>query len=251
MEGQAGGERSLVLAGRHPVLEALRSGTRPIDEVLIEGETAGTRHRDILALARQAGVRCGRAPRAALTTLAGTRHHQGVVARVAARAYDSLDHLLAIPAARGEPALFLALDQVQDPGNVGSLLRTAETLGVHGVVLLRHQAAGLTAGAARSAAGALEHLAVARVGNLAAFLHDARGPDRWVAGTDADDGEDYREAGLGPDTILVLGAEGAGLRPRVRSMCDRIVRIPMHGRVDSLNVSVAAAVLLFDIARLR
>jgi 23S rRNA (guanosine2251-2'-O)-methyltransferase len=134
-------DRLLILAGRHAVLEALRSRARPIEEVLVEAE-ARDRHADILALARQAGVRLSRVPRAALTSLAGTTHHQGVVARAAPREYAELEDLLAVPATRGEPALFLALDQIQDPGNVGNLLRTAEALGVHGVLVPRHQAAG-------------------------------------------------------------------------------------------------------------
>ena len=138
-----GRDRSLILAGRHPVIEALRGRARPIEEVLVEVE-ARDRHADILALARQSGIRLSRAPRAALTSLAGTTHHQGVVARVAPREYAELDDLLAIPPTRGEPALFLALDQVQDPGNVGNLLRTAEALGVHGALVPRHEAAGLT-----------------------------------------------------------------------------------------------------------
>jgi 23S rRNA (guanosine2251-2'-O)-methyltransferase len=154
MEAQTGPDRSLIVYGRHPVLEALRSG-RPIEEVVVEGADGPGRHADVFALARQAGVRCTRAPRAALTALAGTPHHQGVVARVAARAYASLETLLAVPRERGEAGLFLALDQIQDPGNVGNLLRTAEALGVHGAIVLRHQAAGLTGHAARAAAGGL------------------------------------------------------------------------------------------------
>ena len=253
MEAQVGGERALVLCGRHPVLEALRSGTRPIDEILVDGEGPETRHRDILALARQAGVRCGRAPRAALTALAGTSHHQGVVARVAARAYESLDRLLAVPAARGEPAFFLALDQVQDPGNVGNLLRTAEAPGVHGVVLLRHQAAGLTAHAVRSAAGALEHLAIARVGNLAQTLEVLKQAGAWVVGamtggpgTVAPWTLDLR----GPVT-LVLGSESRGLRPLVARSCDVLSAIPQAGRVGSLNVASAGAALLYEVRRQR
>jgi 23S rRNA (guanosine2251-2'-O)-methyltransferase len=124
-------DRALILAGRHPVLEALRSRARPIEEVLVEAESRD-RHGDILALARQGGVRFSRAPRAALTALAGSTHHQGVVARVAPREYAELEDLLAVPRTRREPALFLALDQVQDPGNVGNLLRTAGPWGSTG-----------------------------------------------------------------------------------------------------------------------
>jgi 23S rRNA (guanosine2251-2'-O)-methyltransferase len=252
VDAQGRRDANLILAGRHPVLEALRAGTRPIDEVLLEGEAEG-RHRDIWTLARQAGIRCGRAPRAALTALAGTSQHQGVVARVAARAYESLDALLAVPARRLEPALFLALDQVQDPGNLGNLLRTAEALGAHGAVLLRNQAAGLTPGALRSAAGALEHLAIARVGNLAQTLELLKREGTWIVGAVASGPGAVPPWSLdlrGPVTV-VLGSEARGLRPLVARSCDALTAIPQVGRIASLNVAAAGAALLYEVRRQR
>ena len=250
MEAEARADRPLILAGRHPVLEALRSGTRRIDEILVEGDDRG-RHLDILALARQAGVRYTRAPRAALTALAG-EGHQGVVARVAPRGYADLEELLAVPRARREPALFVALDQVQDPGNVGNLLRTAEALGVHGVVVPRHQAAGLTPHAVRAAAGALEHLPVARVTNLARGLDRMKQEGCWIVGAVA--GAPARPPwtlDLTGPLALVLGSEGRGLRPLVTRTCDVLARIPLAGRVGSLNVVAAGAALLYEIRRQR
>jgi len=250
-----GADRVLILAGRHPVLEALRSRARPIEEVLVETE-ARDRHADILALARQAGVRCGRVPRAALTGLAGTAHHQGVVARVAPREYAELEDLLAVPATRGESALFLALDQVQDPGNVGNLLRTAEALGVHGALVPRHPAAGLTPHVVRAAAGALEYLPVARVGNLGQALERLKREGCWIVGAVAEpaDGQAAQvpwAADLRGPLVLVLGSEGRGLRPLVARTCDVLVRIPLAGRVGSLNVAAAGAALLYEIRRQR
>lgn len=253
-------DRALILAGRHPVLEALRSRARPIEEVLVEVE-ARERHADILALARQGGIRCSRVPRAALTALAGSGHHQGVVARVAPREYAELDELLAIPKTRAEPALFLALDQVQDPGNVGNLVRTAEALGVHGVLVPRHQAAGLTPHVVRAASGALEYLPMARVGNLVQALERLKQEGCWIVGAVA-------EGPVGPESpsrspqapwaadlrgplALVLGSEGRGLRPLVARTCDLLVRIPLAGRVGSLNVAAAGAALLYEVRRQR
>jgi 23S rRNA (guanosine2251-2'-O)-methyltransferase len=247
-----GPDRRLILAGRHPVLEALRSGTRSIEEILLDGEERG-RHADIVALARQAGVRYARVPRMALTALAGTSHHQGVVARVAPREYADLGDLLAVPAGRAEPALFLALDQVQDPGNVANLLRTAEALGVHGVLLPRHQAAGLTPHVVRAAAGALEHLPLARVGNLAQSLDVFKQAGCRVIGAVAEGSgaeAPWRVDLRGPVT-LVLGSEGRGLRPLVARHCDVLVRIPLPGRVGSLNVAAAGAALLYEVRRQR
>ncbi len=247
-----GADRALILAGRHLVLEALRSRARPIEEVLVEVE-ARDRHADILALARQGGVRCSRAPRAALTALARSSHHQGVVARVAPREYAELEDLLTVPGARGEPALFLALDQVQDPGNVGNLLRTAEALGVHGALVPRHQAAGLTPHVVRAASGALEYLAVARVGNLAQALERLKREGCWVVGAVAEGGDAQVPwaADLRGALVLVLGSEGRGLRPLVARTCDMLVSIPLAGRVASLNVAAAGAALLYEVRRQR
>ena len=262
-----GPDRFLILAGRHSVLEALRSRSRPIEEVLVETE-ARDRHADILALARQGGVRCGRVPRAALTALAGSSHHQGVVARVAPREYAELEDLLAVPGPREEPALFLALDQVQDPGNVGNLLRTAEALGVHGVLVPRHQAAGLTPHVVRAASGALEYLPVARVGNLGQALERLKLAGCWIVGAVAE-GAGGPGAGEGPapppgrgvqpaweadlrgPVALVLGSEGRGIRPLVARTCDLLVTIPLAGRVGSLNVAAAGAALLYEVRRQR
>lgn len=249
---EAGAGSRLILYGRHPVLEALRSGARRIEEVLVD-EARGERLGPVLAMARRAGVRCSRVPRSALKALAGTDHHQGVVARVAARAYATLEALLAIPRRLDEPALFLALDQVQDPGNLGNLLRTAEALGVHGAIVLRHQAAGLTPAVARTAAGALEHLTVARVANLVQALDVLKADGCWVVGGVADDltavapwGVDLR----GP-LVVVLGSEGRGLRPLVARACDVLTRIPLRGRLGSLNVAAAGAALLYEARRQR
>ena len=255
MEAEDRTDRALILAGRHPVLEALRSRTRPIEEVLVETE-ARDRHGDILALARQEGVRFSRAPRVALTALAGSSHHQGVVARVAPREYAELDDLLAVPVSRGQPALFLALDQVQDPGNVGNLLRTAEALGVHGVLVPRHQAAGLTPHVVRAAAGALEYLPVARVGNLGQALERLKQAGCWIVGAVAEGGETRRPqapwtADFRGAVTLVLGSEGRGLRPLVARTCDVLVTIPLAGRVGALNVAAAGAALLYEVRRQR
>lgn len=252
MEAEGRAEQPLILSGRHPVLEALRGG-RPIEEILVDGEERG-RHADILALARQSGIRHARVPRAALTALAGSSHHQGVVARVAPRPYAELEDLLGVPGQRGEAPLFLGLDRVQDPGNVGNLLRTAEALGVHGVVLPRHQAAGLTPHVVRAAAGALEHLLVVRVGNLARTLDVLKEAGCWVVGAVAGAAQGAIapwEADLRGPCALVLGSEGSGLRPVVARRCDLLVRIPLRGRVGSLNVAAAGAALLYEVARQR
>jgi len=223
--------------GRNPVRELAAAGRREVHAVYALPE-----------LAREpwlVGLGAEPRSRAELGRLAGSAEHQGVVALAGPYPYADAGELL-----RAEGPI-VCLDRVQDPRNLGAVARVVDAAGAAGIVVPERGSAPVTGAVARASAGAVEHVAVARVPNLAGFLHDARGPERWVVGADAEDGDDYREAGLGLDTILVLGAEGAGLRPRVRSMCDRFVHIPMHGRVASLNVSVAAAVLLFDIAEVR
>jgi 23S rRNA (guanosine2251-2'-O)-methyltransferase len=185
--------------------------------------------------------------------MARTPHHQGVVARVAAWAYASLEGLLGRPRVLGEAALFRVLDQVQDPGNLGNLVRTAEALGVHGILVPRHEAVGLTPVVAKAAAGALEHLPVARVGNLAQALDVLKKEGCWVVGgvTAGAGTVPPWELDLRGPAVLVLGSEGRGLRPLVARSCDALTRIPLAGQVGSLNVAAAGAALLYEVRRQR
>jgi len=181
-----------------------------------------------------------------LTRLAGSPDHQGVVAEVDPYPYADPSALLRAP-----DAVVIALDQVQDPRNLGAVCRSAEAAGVAGVVIPSRRAASVTAAACKAAAGAVEHLAVARVSNLADWLADAKDADAWVYGADAGAAASYSEADLTGRLVVVLGGEGKGLRPRVAAACDLLVSIPLRGRVASLNVSAAAAVLAFEATRQR
>jgi 23S rRNA (guanosine2251-2'-O)-methyltransferase len=238
------------LYGRHPVLELLRSGARRTDEVAVLAGGHGSLQ-EIVALARQAGIKVSLRTREQLTAMAGSPHHQGVVARVSQADYIELDDLLQLPAARGQVALFLALDQVQDPRNLGALLRTAEVLGVHGVIIPRHRAVGLTEAAARVATGALEFVPVAREGNLVLALEALKRAGVWVYGATPHGGLPAWEADLRRPVCIVLGGEGGGLRPLVARTCDVLLTVPMRGRLGSLNVGAAGAVLCYEALRQR
>ncbi len=220
--------------GRRAVREALR-GRREVLEVL--------------ATERAARDGWGRKPKVVpervLTELVGTRDHQGIVARVEPYRYADAYEL----AGADEP-LLVCLDQVTDPRNLGAVCRSAEGAGATGVVLPAHRSARVTAAVARSSAGAVEHLPVAVVQNLARFLNDVKGPRVWVWAADAG-GQPMTSADLSGGLALVFGAEGKGRRPLVRKACDGVVSIPLAGEVESLNVSVAAAVLLYEARRQR
>jgi 23S rRNA (guanosine2251-2'-O)-methyltransferase len=239
------------LVGRNPVLEVLRSGTRQVQEIAILAQGRGPALQEVLAWARRRGVKVSYRTRDQLTAIAGTPHHQGVVARVAERAYAALGDLLGRPAELGEPAFFLALDRVQDPRNLGAALRSAEATGVHGVILPSHQAAGLTAAVARSAAGALEHVQVSRVPNLVQVLETLKREAVWILGATPSGGRPPWEVDLTVPLCLVLGGEGEGLRPLVARTCDWLLTLPMRGRGESLNVSAVAAVLCYEVLRQR
>jgi 23S rRNA (guanosine2251-2'-O)-methyltransferase len=186
-----------------------------------------------------------------LTAIAGTDAHQGVVARVVAQEYLDLDQLLAIPGDRGGTPFFLALDQIQDPRNFGALLRSAAAFGVHGVVIPRHHAVGLTDAAARTAMGAAEHVGVTRETNLVNVLETLKGHGVWVYGCTAEGGTPLWNADLTGPLCLVLGSEGGGLRPLVARSCDVLVTVPMAGGVGSLNVAAAGAIACYEVARQR
>jgi 23S rRNA (guanosine2251-2'-O)-methyltransferase len=236
--------------GRNPVLELLRRGGRRTDEIAVLSGAHGPLA-EVVALARRAGVKVSYRTREQLSAIAGSDDHQGVVARVAAVEYQSLDDLLAIPVSRGEPPFFLALDRIQDPRNFGAVLRTAEVFGVHGVLVPKHHQVGLTEVAARAAMGAVEHVAVARETNLVSALQTIKDSGVWVYGAAAVGGVDPWKVDLKGPLCLVFGGEGEGVRPLVARTCDGLLTIPMTGRVGSLNVGAAAAVLCYEAARQR
>lgn len=239
------------LFGRNPVLEVLRAGARPVQEIAVLAAGRGPALQELLALARQRGVKISYRTREQLTALAGTPHHQGVVARVAEASYASLEEILARPTLLDEPAFFLVLDRIQDPRNLGAVLRTAEATGVHGVILPRHQAAGLTPAVAKAAAGALEHVPVCREPNVVQVLEIMKRESVWVLGASQRGGRPPWQADLASGICLVLGGEGEGLRPLVARTCDDLVSLPMRGKVTSLNVSAAAAALCYEALRQR
>jgi 23S rRNA (guanosine2251-2'-O)-methyltransferase len=239
------------LFGRNPVLELLRAESRRVDEIAILSEGRGPALQELLVLARRRGVKISYRTRDQLTAIAGTPHHQGVVARVAEAAYVALGDLLRIPGERGEPAFFLALDQVQDPRNLGAVLRTADATGVHGVVLPKHHSVGLTAAVAKSAMGGVEHVPVAREANLVQVLEVLKEESVWVMGAALRDGDPPWEVDLSGPLCLVLGGEGEGLRPLVARTCDRLLSLPMRGSIGSLNVSAAAAAICYEVVRQR
>jgi 23S rRNA (guanosine2251-2'-O)-methyltransferase len=236
--------------GRNPVKALLKTGGRRADEIAVLAGARGPLS-EIVALARRAGVKVSFRTRDQLTAIAGTDDHQGVVARVAAAEYTDLEDLLAIPARRREVPFFLALDQVQDPRNFGALLRTADAFGVHGVIVPKHHAVGLTEAAARTAMGAAEYIPVARETNLVAALEKLKESGVWIFGAAAKEGVVPWAADLGGPICLVLGGEGEGLRPLVARSCDLLVSVPMRGGVGSLNVAAAGAVLCYEVARQR
>lgn len=243
------------LYGIAPVLEALRAGQRAIERITIAEGTRHHRLRELMETARRVGVPVRYAPRVDLTRSVGTgANHQGVVATVAAASYADADALLAALASRvgtTDQPLAVALDGVEDPRNLGAILRTAECVGVHGVFVPERRAAGLTETVAKAAAGALEHIAVARVTNLARLIEQLKERNIWTVGTSADAPMRYTAWDWTQPSALFLGGEGAGLHRLVRERCDALVSIPIRGKIESLNVSVAAGIVLYEAIRQR
>lgn len=237
--------------GINPVMEALKAG-RPVRRLLIAEHRKHDREvQTILRLAREAEVEVRVLSRDALQKEAPQAVHQGVVAIAAARQYGSLDDVLKIPAEKGQVPLYLILDGVEDPRNLGAIIRTAETAGVHGVIIPERRAAGLTETVAKAAAGALEYVPVVKVGNVVNTLEELKKKGIWVAGAEAGGDRMYWDADFAGPTALVLGGEDRGVRRLVRERCDYLVSLPMMGNISSLNVSVAAGILLYEVLRQR
>ena len=239
-----------VLYGVHPVEEALKAGRRRFDHVLVASERHDERVERLVALCRQAGVRVRQEPREQLTLLAQTPAHQGVVAIVHPQEFLAIEDLFE-PTEPGAVRLVLALDGVEDPQNLGALLRVADGAGVDGVVLTERRSAPLSPVAVKASAGAAEHLRIARVVNLVRALEELKRQNLWIIGLDERGTSDYDQFDLTGDCVIVLGREGAGLHELVRRTCDHLLRIPMAGGVSSLNVSAAGAVVLYEAFRQR
>jgi 23S rRNA (guanosine2251-2'-O)-methyltransferase len=244
-----------VLYGLHPVEEAVRSGAGRLDQVMLARERKDARLERLAALCRTAGVRVSLESRDQLTRMAHTDAHQGVLAVVRERAFLAIEDLLAAkPSAYQENQrhrFFLALDGIEDPHNLGALLRTTDGAGVDGVVLPERRSAPISAIVAKTSAGASEHVRIARVTNLVRALEQMKQANVWVLGLDERGAPDYTDFDFRTDCVLVLGREGAGLHDLVKKTCDHLLRIPMAGKVSSLNVSVAGAVVMYEAMRQR
>lgn len=238
-----------LLYGLHAVREALRSGARPLLRLLVI--RLDRQFAELVRLARSAGIPVHVEPRPVLDRLVPDGRHQGVVGLVASKRYADPKEILAYARARGEPPFLVILDGVEDPHNLGAVLRTAEAAGVHGVFIPERRAVGLTASVARASAGALEHLQVARVANVSRLIEALQAEGVWVYALAADSQKPYTDLDLRGPLALVLGGEGKGVRPGVLEKCDERVRIPMLGQVSSLNVSAAAAIVMFEAVRQR
>ena len=239
-----------LIEGRNAVIEALRAGTA-IDKIyLAKGETdAALGH--IASTARNRGIVVTECDRRKLDGMSRTKAHQGVVAIAAVREYASVEDILAAAREKGEPPLIVVCDELSDPHNLGAVIRTAECAGAHGVIIPKRRSAGLTAIVGKTSAGAVSYLPVARVPNLPALLKELKQAGLWVFGADAGGTTSLYGADLKGPAAIVIGSEGSGMGRLVREQCDFLVSIPMKGRINSLNASAAAAVVLYEAVRQR
>ena len=238
------------LEGRNALTEALKSG-RTIDKVFIAAGETDRALQHLAAQAKEAGAVVVPVDRRKLDAMSATRSHQGIIALAAAKEYCSIDDILEEAASRGENALIVICDELSDPHNLGAILRTAECVGAHGVIIPKRRSVGLTATVAKASAGAVEYMKVARVTNITAAMEELKEKGVWIFGTAAEGSIPMYKADLTGPAAIVVGNEGDGMSRLVRERCDVTVHIPMKGRITSLNASVATSVLLYEAVRQR
>lgn len=239
-----------ILEGRNPVLEALKAG-RTINKILIaKGEREGS-IRQIAAMAKEMGITIQEVDRRNLDSVSLTKSHQGVIAYVSVKEYVEVDDILKAAENSGKHPFILILDEINDAHNLGSILRTADAVGVHGVIIPKRRAVGLTSVVAKASAGAIEYVPVARVTNIAQTIDYLKKNNIWVIGTDQTGDKEFYKSDLKGPIALVIGSEGEGMGRLVREKCDFVVQIPMMGNISSLNASVAAAVVMYEILKQR
>lgn len=238
-----------MVAGRNAVMEALK-GSRSINKLMIaNGSTEGS-IKEIIAVAKEKGVNIQYWDRSKLDSIARGIRHQGVLAQVAPVQYAELEDILQVAKDRNEPPFIVLLDELEDPHNLGAILRTADAAGVHGVLIPKHRSCPLSATVAKTSAGAVEHVPVARVGNLVQTIKKLKQEGLWVAAADMD-GKDYYDTDLTGPLLLIIGSEGQGVGRLVKEQCDFVVRIPMVGKINSLNASVAGSILMYEAMKQR
>src|SRR5689334_1092636 len=250
--GEERGPRAMAdyIWGRYPVLEALRSRRR-VHRILVAQGPRDPALTQVLDQARRVGVPVENSSRRRLDEISNHANHQGILAVTAPRQYAEIDDILRRAEDLGEPPLVVVLDAIQDVQNLGSLIRTAEAVGAHGIVIPEHRAAGLTPAVDKTSAGAVEFLPIVRVTNMARLLDDLKKRGLWCIGLDGDAETTYDKANLDGPLALVVGNEGKGISHLVRQHCDVLISIPMRGRVGSLNAAVAGSIALYEILRQR
>ncbi len=237
------------IMGKNPVIEALKSG-RDINKILIAEGSQGGQMQQVIGLAKAANVFLQFVPKKKLDQIVDG-NHQGVIAQVAAYQYAELDDLFRAANEKKEAPFFLLLDEIEDPHNLGSVMRTADAVGAHGIIIPKRRAVGLTATVAKASTGAIEHIPVVRVTNMARTIDELKEKGVWIAGTDAKGSEDYRRFDGTLPLGLVIGSEGKGMGRLIKDKCDFLIHLPMSGHVTSLNASVAAALLMYEVYRKR
>ena len=238
-----------MVAGRNAVMEALK-GSRSVNKLMIaNGSTEGS-IKEIIAVAKEKGVNIQYWDRSKLDSIARGIRHQGVLAQVAPVQYAELEDILQAAKDRNEPPFIVLLDELEDPHNLGAILRTADAAGVHGVLIPKHRSCPLSATVAKTSAGAVEHVPVARIGNMVQTIKKLKREGLWVAAADMD-GRDYYETDLTGALLLVIGSEGQGVGRLIKEQCDFVVRLPMAGKINSLNASVAGSILMYEAMKQR
>ncbi len=239
-----------IIAGRQPVLEALKSG-KHIEKIFLLYGTKGSAIEKIRSLAKKSGVPVSEVNKQRIHEFAGDTATQGVVALIASKDYVDVEDLLTAARQKNEPPFLLILDEIEDPHNLGALIRTAECAGVHGVIVPKHHSASLNQTVAKTSAGASVFVPVAKVSNIAQTLDELKSQGVWIVGTDASAERLYHDISYEGPMALIVGNEGRGIRKLVKEKCDFLVKIPLYGKIDSLNASVAGALVLFEAARAR
>jgi 23S rRNA (guanosine2251-2'-O)-methyltransferase len=242
-------ENNDYIIGKNPVMEALRS-ERDINKILIAESSQRGQMQPLIQLAKEANVIVQFVPKKKIDQISD-ENHQGVLAYVAAYQYAEIDDLFTAAEKRNEAPFFLLLDEIEDPHNLGSIMRTADAVGAHGIIIPKRRAVGLTATVAKASTGAIEHIPVVRVTNMARTIDELKERGIWIAGTDASGKQDYRQFDGTLPLGLVIGSEGKGMGRLVRDKCDFLINLPMAGKVTSLNASVAAALLMYEVYRRR